>query len=325
MNIRKIIKVLCLILLVLVAILLIVWSVLALGIDLDNSIARIFVYALFLIILAFPIYKRSLKLFFISSILIFACTYGWWIQIKPRSDRNWTIDVSRNPIVAFDGNYVRIQNVRSFDYRSDTDFSPNWREETYDLSKVSGFNVYLSHWGSPLIAHAIASWEFSDGKYLAISIETRKEVGEEYSALLGFFRQFELFYVVGDESDIIKLRTNIRNEEVYRYQLKMPSDVARRLLVDYLIEVNQLADNPRWYNALTSNCSSLIRTQVGHVSKLKPWHWKMLVNGYLDDLAYSRGQIDTSIPFEELKSKSYISEKAKKLPANYNFSVGIRE
>src|SRR6202035_2568939 len=112
-------------------------------------------------------------------------------------------------------------------------------------------DMFLSYWGPTLIAHTIASWEFDDGRHLAISIETRKERGETYSALRGFFRQYELVYVVADEHDLIGLRTDYRGEQVYLYRLRVSAVPARALLVDYLQEINRLAEHPQWYNALT--------------------------------------------------------------------------
>ncbi len=175
-------------------------------------------------------------------LVLFLLVQLWWFAIEPSNDREWLADVAELPAVTFDGDLVTIRNVRNFQYRSETDFDANWETRTYDLSQLRGFDMFLSYWGSPMIAHTIASWEFADGQHLAVSIETRKEVGEEYSAVLGFFRQFELYYVVADERDVIGVRTNHRGEEVYLYRLKTPVPIARALLVDYLEEMNRLVE-----------------------------------------------------------------------------------
>ena len=70
----------------------------------------------------------------------------------------------------------------------------------------------------PHIAHIFLSFGFGTDDHLAVSIERRDEIGEGYSTIKGLFRQFELFYVVADERDVIRLRTNYRRapyEEVY--------------------------------------------------------------------------------------------------------------
>ena len=175
-----------------------------------------------------------------------------------------------------------------------------------------------------MIAHTIVSWEFEDGQHLAISIETRKEVGETYSAVLGFFRQFELYYVAADERDVIGVRTNHRGEQVFLYRLKTPVPTARAILLDYLNEMNRLADRARWYNALTHNCTTTIRHHAQHVAPQQPFNWKILVNGYIDELGYDRGTIDTSLSFDELKRKSDITSKARAAGDGPEFSQRIR-
>jgi hypothetical protein len=178
---------------------------------------------------------------------------------------------------------------------------------------------------SPWIAHTIVSWDFDDGQHLAISIETRKEVGEAYSAVLGFFRQFELYYVVSDERDVVGIRTNHRGEDAYLYRLRTPVETARSVLLDYIEEINRIAETPEWYNAATHNCTTAIRQHVQHVSAARPWDWRILLNGRIDQLGYERGSIDTSLPFEELRRKSDVTERAKAAGNSADFSQKIRE
>jgi hypothetical protein len=256
--------------------------------------------------------------------LLFLVVLLWWLGIEASNKRDWQVDVARLPSATIEGDRVTVSNVRNFDYRTGDDYTERWEERSYDLGKLRGADLLLSYWGSPLIAHTIVSWEFEGGQPLAISIETRKEKGEAYSAVLGFFRQFELYYVVADERDLVRLRTNYRDEEVYLYRLSTPPEVARAVLLDYLAEVNRLAEKPRWYNALTHNCTTTIRHHVQHVAPGNPWSWKILVNGYIDELGYSRGTIDTSLPFAELREKSNITEAAKAADRDPDFSKRIR-
>src|SRR5208283_4645681 len=245
----------------------------------------------------------------------------WWTAIAPSNTRDWTPDVARTARASFDGSRMTIENVRNFNYRSETDYDQRWETRTYDLDRVKRVDLFLSFWGPTQIAHTIASWEFDDGQHLAISIETRKEKGESYSALRGFFRQYELYYVVADERDLIGLRTNYRGEQVYLYRMKMPAAQARALLVDYLKEVNGLADRPRWYNAVTRNCTTTIRYHARSVGSGRSFDWRILANGYADELAYERGQIDNSLPFEELRARSNVTEKARAADTSSDFSA----
>jgi hypothetical protein len=258
-------------------------------------------------------------------LLLFAVVQVWWLGLEPSNDREWLRDVARPPAVTFDGDLVTIKNVRNFHYRSESDFDEEWDTRTYDLSKIQGLDMFLSYWGSPMIAHTITSWEFEDGQHLAVSIETRKEVGEAYSAVLGFFRQFELYYVAADERDVIGVRTNHRGEDVYLYRMKTPIPVARALLVDYLEEMNRLTTAPRWYNALLHNCTTVIRRHARQVAPRNPIDWRIIVNGYIDQLGYDRGSVDTSLPFDELRRASNITERAKAAGDDPGFSRSIRK
>jgi len=249
----------------------------------------------------------------------------WWLSIAPRNDRDWSPDVARLATATRDGDLVTIGNVRDFDYSSETDFTARWEDRVYDLSRVRGADMFVSYWGPTLIAHTIMSWEFEDGRHLAMSIETRKEKGESYSALRGFFRQYELYYVVADERDVVRLRTNYRDEDVFLYRLRGSPERARAVLESYLEEVDRLSRTPKWYNAFTHNCTTSIRRMVQAAGVHNPWDWRILVNGKGDELMYSRGTINTSLPFPEMRARSDITAKAKAADGAPDFSARIRE
>ncbi len=248
----------------------------------------------------------------------------WWSTIRPSNDRDWQPDVARPPYAEINGTRLTIHNVRNFDYRSETDYTEHWETRTYDLAHLDRLELFLSYWGSPAIAHTIMSWNFDDGQHLAISIETRKEVGETYDAVAGFFRRYELYYVVADERDLIRLRTNYRGETVHLYPLRTPRERAREMLLDYVTSMNALANQPQWYNAATQNCTTTIRTHVKNIGIAMAWDWRILVNGYIDELLYERGIIDTSRPFADVHDKSVIDEAAKAADRAPDFSARIR-
>jgi hypothetical protein len=250
---------------------------------------------------------------------------AWWLSIAPRADRDWLPDVARSPRSTRDGDRITIENVRNFRYRSETDFDEVWETRHYDLSKLRGIDLFLVTWGAPGIAHTIAAWEFEDAPPLAISIETRKEKGEAYSAVRGFFRQFELYYVVADERDVIGVRASHRGERPSLYRIRMPADAARRVLLRYLDEVDALAERPRWYNALTHNCTTEIRWNLMAAGIRNPFDWRILANAHLPELMYERGTIDTSLPLPELRKLSDVTERAQQADGAPDFSRRIRE
>jgi hypothetical protein len=177
----------------------------------------------------------------------FAAVLAWWLTLAPSNERDWPADVAKLPTATVEGSLLTVRNLRNFAYRSKTDFTERWETRTYDLDALVGVDVFISFWGPTLYGHTIVSWAFADGRHLAVSIETPKERGEQNSALRGFFRQFELYYVVADERDLITLRTNHRGERVELYRTAA-SPVDRALLLDYVREMNALAAQPRWYN-----------------------------------------------------------------------------
>lgn len=249
---------------------------------------------------------------------------AWWIRIPPSNDRDWQRDVALLPTAELSGSRLTVHNVRNFDYRSETDYTERWETRSYDLDTLQGIDIFLCYWGPTLIAHTIVSWEFADGSHLAASIETRKETGESYSAVRGFFRQFEIYYVLADERDVVRLRTNHRGERVFLYRMEATPAQARALLMEYVKEINGLAVKPRWYNALTNSCTTAIRHHARRIHAAKPWDWRILANGLADRMSYERGSIDTSLPFEELRRRSEVTERARAAGRAADFSRRIR-
>jgi len=248
-----------------------------------------------------------------------------WSGLEATNDRAWQPEFAVLPSATIAGDRVTVHNIRNFDYRSETDYTVRLEDRELDLSRLRSLDLFLVYWGSPLIAHTIMSWGFEGDQYLAISIETRKEKGEQYSALRGFFRQYELTFVVADERDVVRLRTNYRGEDVYVYRLDVPPADAGRLLLRYLAAVNDLREQPQWYNALTDNCTTAIKRIAGSDTRRSWWSWKLFLNGHLDELAYDIGAFDHSLPFPALKAKSRVNERAKAADADSRFSVRIRE
>jgi hypothetical protein len=250
----------------------------------------------------------------------------WWNGIHPSSDKDWAADVARMPHGEIAGNVLTLHDVRSFTFRSESDYDVLYETRSYDLSQIVGVDLFLSYWGSPAIAHTIVSWEFANGDHLAISIETRKDKSQTYSAVAGFFKQYEIIYVAGDERDLVQLRTNHRAENVYLYRLAASPARARALLEDYLATMNDLAEHPAFYNALTDNCTTSIHTHVQHLNPSgSPLDWRLLANGYLDEMLYEQGSVNASLPFPELRAKSSIDARAKAADGRPDFSARIRD
>jgi len=256
--------------------------------------------------------------------LAFALVLTWWLTLKPSNNGNWQPDVAQLAWAEINGDEFTFHNVRNCDYRTDTDYTPHWETRTIRLSQITGIDLAIDYWGSPWIAHPIVSFQFADAPPLCFSIETRKTVGQTYSTIGGLYRQYALIYLVADERDVIRLRTNYRHEDIYLYHLTAPANRARERFLEYVHSLNALRTQPRWYNAITTNCTTSIRSQ--HPSKERiPWDWRILLNGKGDELLYRDGGLVTGgLPFAELKARSLIDTRARAANDSPDFSKLIR-
>jgi hypothetical protein len=253
-----------------------------------------------------------------------AAFLAWWATIAPTNDRKWAPDVARSVTATIDGDRIVVNNVRNFTWRSDVDFDQNWERRTYRLSHVTDVDLIMSYWMGEAIAHTIVSFGFDNGDRLAFSIETRKESDEGFSSIAGFFKEYELAIVAADERDVVRVRSNIRGEDVRVYRLRMTPTDARRLLRQYLLEANDLARRPRFYNTLTANCTTLVFDMVRVIHPGLPLDPRVIFAGYLPNYAYAVGATDTSIPFEKLRELARIHDKAAQADADPDFSARIR-
>jgi hypothetical protein len=257
--------------------------------------------------------------------LLFGGTLAWWLTLSPTNNGDWQPDVAQTAWADIQGDEVTFHNVRNCDYRTNTDYTPHWETRTVRLSQITGIDLAIDYWGSPWIAHPIASFQFADAPPLCFSIEIRKKLGQTYSTIGGLYRQFELIYIVADERDVIRVRTNYRNEDIYLYRLTVSPAQARERFLEYIHSLNALRNKPRWYNAITTNCTTSIRTQHPANERV-PWDWRILLNGKGDELLYERHLILTSgLPFAELKTRSLIDNRARAANDSPDFSKLIRE
>jgi hypothetical protein len=255
-----------------------------------------------------------------------ALVAAWWLTIRPSNTRDWQPEVAEAPYVEIDGDRVVIHNFRNFEYFSKTDFRPRWETKTVHLSNLRTVDFFTNFWGPKLICHTFVSFDFGPEGYVCISIETRPAKGQTYSAIAGLYRQYELYYVIGDERDIVRLRTNYRLEDVYLYHL-IPAtpERSRALFLDYVKTANELRDRPQWYNELFSNCTTNVRLHIKDIGSARPWDWQILVNGFIAERAYELRAIDTSLPFAELRRLSYIDYRARDADDDPTFSSLIRK
>ena len=251
----------------------------------------------------------------------------WFVLIPPSNNRPWRAEVTNPPRAFLDGDRVRFTNFRNFKYRSRDDFDVRYEERDVDVSRVVSIDFIVSHWNDGPIAHTFLSFNLDDGSPpVCISIEARPEVGERFAPLPAMFKQFELFYVVGDERDIIRVRTNYRNEQVFVYRVRATPETARAMFRLYLERINSLAERPEWYHLLSNNCTlNMIRYSRAVGGPHRRFEIGHFLNGTMDAYLHRLGILDASLDFPELRRRSHINDAALAAGDADDFSVRIRQ
>ncbi|HEY8683405.1 MAG TPA: DUF4105 domain-containing protein [Rhodanobacter sp.] len=256
--------------------------------------------------------------------VMYAVLLLWWASIAPSNQRVWSDDVARMLTGTLQGNVVTLDNVRDFSWRSDDDYDARWQTRRYDLDRLVSADAVLSYWGSQAIAHAMISFGFDDGSHVVFSVEIRKKRGQQYSAIGGFFKQFETILIAADERDIIRVRTNVRGEDDYLYPLRMDKPAMRALFLSYVQAANTLAGTPAFYNTISSNCTTIVYRMARQIEPGLPWDPRLLLTGYLPEYLYKVGALDRSVSVEQLRQRGRITERARNTAAGDDFSKAIR-
>jgi hypothetical protein len=305
-----------------------VWANLAIAYQLPGSAAVRIGACLVLNLIALAALVAIVQRKHWRAVLVYAAAYAlllaWSGSISASNDRNWAADVVHSITGIVDGDRLSVSNVRNFSWRTETDYTEGWEQRTYDLSKLRSLDLFLVYWMGPSIAHTIMSFGFADGRYLDFSIELRRPQNDQYSAVAGFFKTHELVYIGADERDLLTLR-KVRNEQIQLYRLRTPPERARALLAEYIKQANDLAAYPRFYNTLTTNCTTTIFNMVRAVTSSIPFDWRIILTGHLPGYLYDHGAVDTSVPLEELRQRADVTGRIDAGLSEVEFSSRIRE
>lgn len=254
---------------------------------------------------------RRKKILRASAVAIALCVVMYLVLVvsfRPSHDRDWELGQERLPRFTFQDEQLTIENFRNFDWKGEGIANVRYETRVFDVRDIRSVDVFISHFDTfEGLAHIFLSFGFSDGRHIVISMETRREVGEHFSPILGVLRQFEIIYIVGSEQDIVGLRTDIRDERVYLYRTIASPLQARELLLKIAEDVNSIYEEPRMYNTLTHNCTNALTRRVEDISEVKfPWTWKTILPGYFDEVLYSMNLIAPAGDFQEMKRQSLI-------------------
>jgi hypothetical protein len=250
----------------------------------------------------------------------------WWLGVRPSNDRAWMPEVAEQTYGSVNGDQVTLHNVRNFEWRSPTDYDERWETRTYDLSQLQSVDLVLSYWGRPAIAHTMVSFGFADGEHVVFSVEIRRKLGDKFSEIGGFFRRYELSVLASTETDSLRVRTNVRNEEGYLYRVYLPEGqaAARALFLSYLDTANQLREQPRFYNTITANCTTIIYQLARKIIDGLPLDYRLLASGYLPEYLDELGALRGADNVEEYRRRGHYTQRALASDHPARFSQAIR-
>ncbi|MEH6389227.1 MULTISPECIES: DUF4105 domain-containing protein [Pseudomonas] len=255
--------------------------------------------------------------------LLFALLMVWWGSLEPSHERQWADDLARITQGDINGQQATLHNVRNFHWRSVDDYDVRWETRRYDLGTLRSVDLITSQWGMPGIAHILVSFGFDDGEFITFTVEIRRERDESFSAIGGFFKQFELDVLASDERDAVRVRTNVRGEEAHLYRVEMPEPAMRDLFVAYVEEANRLAAQPRFYHTVTANCTIIVYNMMEQIVDGLPIDVRLLLSAYLPSYVKDVGGL-VDRPLEALKDRGNFTERARQAEDDEDFSQVIR-
>lgn len=249
----------------------------------------------------------------------------WWYSLTPSNQQQWQDDVAQMTSGRVVGDQVTLYNVRNFDWHSETDYTPRWETRHYDLSRLQSVDMLTSHWGMDAIAHVLVSFGFADEQFVTFSVEIRKKKGQQFSEIAGFFKQYELSILATDERDAIAVRPNVRGEDTFLYRIDMPAEIRRQLFLAYIEQANQLIEQPRFYNTITANCTTIVFAMMQHISGGLPLDPRLLLTGYLPSYIQEQDGLIDGFDLAQLRKAGRITDRSKQVSSTQNYSKIIRQ
>ncbi len=266
---------------------------------------------------------------FIASVIaafLLLIVIAWWFTITPTNNADWQISWAKMPAIEVNNHILSIHNIRDFNYRSENDYDIKYISGDYDLNKLDKVMLILSYWdGNTAVAHTILDFGFNDGRWLAISSETRLKNGQQQTAIGGLFKQYGSLFIIGTEADLLMLRTNYRKEQVYMYQLRSTPAECRTLLLDLVNRSNKLITHPQFYNTITGNCMTSLIPSMRKVAHNKDVFKdiRFLKNGYSDQIIYEQNIKSKEISYEQFRLEHYITPRMQEITDRDKYSEAL--
>lgn len=279
------------------------------------------VFTVFCLVLLKPAPHGALLLF-LAAILGWTL---WWDSIHASIARDWVVENARQATAEMADDDLIVRDLRNFEWLGKGDCVPRWEVRRYPLGHLAAVDLFACSWGDPRVAHLIVSFVFTDLPPLAFSIETRREIRERWSILAGFMKSYELILIAADERDVIRVRTNVRGEQVARYRLKSTPQMRRTLLGLYVEQMNSLARRPRFYNTLLRNCTTEVVRILRAAGRRVPLDWRILISGYVPQYLHELGMLEDQRPFAAVVTAADIGAAAQAAEETVDFWRRIRD
>lgn len=257
-------------------------------------------------------------------LLLLAVVMLWWAGIRPSHERDWADDLVHITTGELQQHRVRLDNVRNFHWRSTEDYDIRWESREYDLRRLRSVDMITSYWGLSSIAHVLVSFGFEDGEHIAFSVEIRREQHESFSEIGGFFKEFELSIIASDERDVVRVRSNVRNEDLWLYRINLSPADARELFRSFVLQANQLAEHPRFYHTVTGNCTTIVYSMMKKIVEGLPLDHRLLLTGHLPAYVHEVGGMMPGLSLEEAQRRGRITQRALDAGDDADFSAQIR-
>lgn len=244
---------------------------------------------------------------------------------KPTNDPPWKDEYSRLASADFNGNSVIIRNLRRARYATNAaPLTVDWTEKEVELGDLKDVWFGISVFAPPNIAHTFLSFDFGDGDPIVISVEARQRPGQKFHPFTGLLKEFHIIYVVGDEQDVIGVRTYSKRNEIYFQPLTISPDRARTLFCDMMARTNALISTPKHYNTLAANCTISLAKDT-----ILPWwqryfDWRLILSGFSDRVAWQFGVLDQEHSVRALRAAAHLNPDDAS-PHEPDFSKRIRE
>jgi len=232
---------------------------------------------------------------------------------EPSLSRSWDEDVRvlAGVDISIDDS-VTLRQIRDWSYTIGSIKEKQRFDATFDPDDIVDMWMYEQVLDpSGLIAHTFLVFEFDESygreRYLGLSVETRRELGEKYSIVGGALRAFEITHIWATEKDLVTRRVQFLDYPLTRYRLNIPAEYRAEIFLKFVQETQSLASVPQWYNTASNNCTSSLIKYVNDVEPdAIPLHYSYAFTGrvddYLEQLGYMASEDSLHITREFLES-----------------------